>query len=75
MFENLFQHWIFWLVVTVLVIVFLLVAKERGFRDKLNGSVNGTKRWVGFDPIWWEKNFTRVLTAVVLAGFLLAAFV
>lgn len=75
MFENLFQHWIFWLVVTALVLVFLGVAEERGFRDRVNGSVNGKKRWFGFDPVWWAKHFTKVLVAVVLIGFLLVVFV
>lgn len=71
MFENLFQHWIFWLVVTALVLVFLRVAEEREFRDRVNGSVNGKKRWIGFDPVWWEKNFTRVTVAVAIAGVVL----
>lgn len=74
MFENLFQHWIFWLVVTALVLVFLGLAEERGFRDRVNGSVNGKKRWIGFNSAWWEKNFTRVLVAVVIAGFVLMMF-
>lgn len=74
MFENLFNHWVFWLVITLVVLVFLLVAKERGFRDKLNGSVNGKKYWLGFDAEWLEKNFSRVMGAIAIAGFALMTF-
>lgn len=70
----MFQHWIFWLIVTVLVLVVLFVAKERGFSDKINGSVSGQKRWLGFDTAWWEKNFNRVALAVIIAGFMLMLF-
>lgn len=73
MFENLFQHWIFWLVITLVVIAFLLVAKERGFRDKLNGSVDGKKYWIGFDAVWLEKNFSRLLGFIAGVGLALMA--
>ena len=71
MFDNLFQHWVFWLVITLVVLVFLLAAKERGFRDKLNGSIDGKKYWIGFDAVWLEKNFSRVMVAIAIAGFVL----
>ena len=71
MFDNLFQHWEFWLVATLLVLIFLLVAKERGFRDKLNGSIDGKKYWIGFDAVWLEKNFSRLIGFIVGAGLVL----
>lgn len=67
----MFQHWAFWLVATLLVLIFLLVAKERGFRDKLNGSINGQKFWLGFKAEWLEKNFSRVMAAIAIAGIVL----
>ena len=70
----MFQHWIFWLVVTLLVLAVLLVAKERGFRDKINGSINGTKRWLGFDPEWWAVYFNCVAVAVGIVGLGLIVF-
>lgn len=70
----MFQHWIFWLVATVLVLVFLLAAKERGFRDKLNGSIDRKKYWLDFDAVWLEKNFGRVMAAIAIVGFGLMLF-
>jgi hypothetical protein len=71
MFANLFQHWGFWLAITLVVMVFLLAAQERGFRDKLNGSIDGQKFWLGFKAEWLEKNFSRVMGAVAIAGVVL----
>ena len=48
----MFQHWEFWLVATLLALIFLLVAKERGFRDSINGSIDGEKFWLGFKAVW-----------------------
>lgn len=71
MFTNLFQHWIFWLVVTLVVLALLLVARERAFRDKVNFSVDGEKRWLGFDVAWMDKHFSRLLGFVAGVGFVL----
>lgn len=70
----MFQHWAFWLVATLLVLVFLMVAKERGFRDKLNGSIDGDKFFLGFKAAWLEKHFSRVTAAIVIVGFGLMLF-
>lgn len=70
----MFQHWAFWLVATLLLLIFLLVAKERGFRDKLNGSIDGQKFGLGFKAIWLEENFGRVMAAVAVIGFGLMLF-
>lgn len=70
----MFEHWKFWLVVLLLVLVFLFVAKERNFADRLNGSIDGKKYWFDFNAVWLEKNFYRVLGAVVLIGVGLILF-
>lgn len=70
----MFQHWEFWLVATLLVLIFLLVAKERGFRDNINGSFDGEKFWLGFKAVWLEKNFGRVTAAIAIIGLGLMMF-
>lgn len=41
---------------------------------KINYSVNGIKRWIGPDPIWWGKHWVKVAIAAiaVVAVFMLA---
>lgn len=70
----MFQHWEFWLVATLLALIFLLVAKERGFRDSINGSIDGEKFWLGFKAVWLEKNFGRVMSAIAIIGLGLTMF-
>lgn len=70
----MFENWLFWLVVTVAALVGLIVLEERGFRDRVNGSINGQKRWVGMDSVWWEKNFKHVVIAVAIVGLTLMMF-
>jgi uncharacterized membrane protein AbrB (regulator of aidB expression) len=67
----MFQHWAFWLVATLLVLIFLLVARERSFRDKLNGSIDGKKYWLGFNAVWLEKNFSRLIGFIAGVGLVL----
>lgn len=71
MFDNLFSHWIFWLVVTLLVLVALAVARFRGYKDKVTYSIEGKKGWRGFDAAWWEKNYKRVNIVVAVLGLVL----
>lgn len=70
----MFENWIFWLVATLLFLAYLLVAKERGFRDRLNGSIDGDKYSLGFKAVWLEKNFGRVMGAIAIIGFGLMMF-
>ena len=70
----MFENWIFWLVATLLVFAYLLVAKERGFRDRFNGSIDGDKYSLGFKAVWLEKNFGRVMGAIAIIGFGLMMF-
>ena len=71
MFENLFSHWVFWSAVTVLVMVFLFVAKERAFRDKVNFSVDGKKRWISFDAVWMDEHFSGLIGFIAGVGLVL----
>lgn len=71
MFDNLFSHWVFWLVVTLFVLVAMAVIRFRGYKDKIEYSIDGDKGWRGFDAVWWEKNYKRFNIGVLLLGLIL----
>lgn len=38
---------------------------------KINYSINGVKRWVAPDPVWWGKHWDKVFAAVVVLAVVL----
>ena len=71
MFNNLFSHWVLWLIVTVVVLGFLEGERKRNFKDRASYSIKGEKGSLGFIPEWWDKNYSIIRIAVAVIGLVL----